>query len=192
MKNEQYQTIFPTSSPVDVQDGRKVSAPKSLGRGLFEKATELRDHKLIPLLKVREDADRVYSNGYFENHYSEADKRLKGLLHEKVMAAWGNSLGKGSAAPKKKKDGSVPISLLEEKSSTADRVDSNDYFENDDSQSNFYEKVMAAWANSLGKDSAAPKKKDGSVPISLLEKPVETKKETSKLITLNISFGSGD
>lgn len=101
MDSENKHVIFPTHSPVDVSGGEKVKAPKPLGRGLYDKSIKLRDDKLIPLLKVRESTDKVYSNGYFENHYSEADKLLKGLLHEKVMAAWANSINK---KPKKKKE----------------------------------------------------------------------------------------
>jgi hypothetical protein len=88
--------IFPTGSPVDVQGGEKVKAPKKLKRGLFEKNSLLRDRKLQPLLRARDDADKVYSKGYFENHYKDADKDLKGMLHEKVMDAWANSIGTGS------------------------------------------------------------------------------------------------
>jgi hypothetical protein len=46
---------------------------------------------LAPLLEASKTADQVYANGYFERHYPEADKKMKSLLHDKVMAAWSNS-----------------------------------------------------------------------------------------------------
>jgi hypothetical protein len=38
-------------------------------------------------LEARAQANKVYSNSYFENHYPEADKDLKSKLDEKIMAA---------------------------------------------------------------------------------------------------------
>jgi hypothetical protein len=50
--------------------------------------------KIKPLLEVKKEADKNYSAGYFENHYPDADKKLKNLLHRKAMDAWANSLAK--------------------------------------------------------------------------------------------------
>jgi hypothetical protein len=103
MDFENRHIIFPTNSPVDVSGGEKVKAPKTLKRGLFERNSALRDRKFAPLLKAKEEADKVYSNGYFENHYKDADKTLKTMLHDKVMDAWANTNG----YKKKKKEEDV-------------------------------------------------------------------------------------
>jgi hypothetical protein len=47
--------------------------------------------KVKPLLEVKKEADEVYSRGYFENHYPDADKTLKRMLHQKAMDAWARS-----------------------------------------------------------------------------------------------------
>jgi hypothetical protein len=119
--------IFPSNSPVDVQGGDRVKSPKKLKPGLFEKRNLFRARKFMPLLKAREEADRVYSNGYFENHYKDADKQLKSMLHEKVMDAWANA---NDRSQKEK----------------ADRVYSNGYADKQ-LKPMLHEKVMDAWAN---------------------------------------------
>jgi hypothetical protein len=83
--------IFPTKSPVDRLGGDKPSNPGPLSRDNFKAICENTKRKLKPLLKAKEVSDKVYSNGYFENHYPDADRELKSLLHEKVMAAWANA-----------------------------------------------------------------------------------------------------
>jgi hypothetical protein len=73
--------------------------------GLLRKLSDKHERLLTPLLKVKKEADKVYSKGYFENHYPDADKHLKSMLHEKVMAAWSNSLnGNGKKVKEKEVD----------------------------------------------------------------------------------------
>ena len=81
--------IFPTHSPVDVLGG-KSDVEEPMGHEAHTAARILR--KVSPLLEAREEADKVYSKGYFERAYPEADKKLKRLLHSKVMGAWANAL----------------------------------------------------------------------------------------------------
>ena len=84
--------IFPTNSPVHTLGGEKVEAPKPISGALHALAKKKHARRLQPLLEARKAAEKVYSKGYFENHYKDADKKLKSLLHEKVMDAWANSI----------------------------------------------------------------------------------------------------
>jgi len=43
--------------------------------------------KLMPIVNVRTLLNKVYSNGYFENHYKKADADLKKVLHKQTMVA---------------------------------------------------------------------------------------------------------
>ena len=77
--------IFETGSPVDRLQGDKLKRPtRREPEGSIEKLCE----QIEPLLQTKKTLDKVYSNGYFENHYPEADKKLKGLLHDRAMVAW--------------------------------------------------------------------------------------------------------
>ena len=60
----------------------KVSAEKAESR-----LAEISD-KSHSLIHAREQVNKVHSEGYFENHYKEADRKLKKLLHEKVLLSW--------------------------------------------------------------------------------------------------------
>jgi hypothetical protein len=84
--------IYPTHSPVDRLGGESLPAPLPMRENDYKIASARLLRKLSPLLRAREEADKVYSNGYFENHYPEADKKVKRLLHNRVMAAWANAL----------------------------------------------------------------------------------------------------
>jgi hypothetical protein len=79
--------IFPTQSPVDRVFERPerphVHSPRGRLSYLIDRST--------PLLKAKKTLDKVYSNGYFETHYPDADKTLKGLLHERAMDAWSHA-----------------------------------------------------------------------------------------------------
>ena len=85
-------TIFGTKSPLDRFGGKKPKLVKRAKPGRLMKLA----NKLGPLLKVKYELDKVYSNGYFENYYPDADKLLKGSLHEKAMEAWAHADGLGS------------------------------------------------------------------------------------------------
>ena len=43
--------------------------------------------RLRPLLQAKKDINASHSQGYFENHYPDADKQLKELAHERVLSA---------------------------------------------------------------------------------------------------------
>ena len=84
--------IFPTHSPVNMLGGQpNTKAPRALGTSVFKKLSKIIMEKLSPLINVKKDMDDVYSKGYFENHYPDADKKLKGLLHDRAMAAISHS-----------------------------------------------------------------------------------------------------
>ena len=74
--------IFPTGSPVDRADG-PLSTP-SYRAGRLRKLARSQES----LLGIRKILDKVYANGYFGNHYPEAEKLLKNSLHERAMQAW--------------------------------------------------------------------------------------------------------
>lgn len=77
--------IFGTGSPVDRVQGDK---PKRPTRRPPEGSMEKLCAQIEPLLQTKKVLDKVYSNGYFENHYPDADEKLKGLLHERAMVSW--------------------------------------------------------------------------------------------------------
>jgi hypothetical protein len=106
--------IFPTNSPLHTLAGEKVETPLPMTGALHALAKEQQERKLQPLLKARKDTEKVYSKGYFENHYKDADKKLKKLLHEKVMAAWANSISDDQGPveePKEKKGLSLNLTI---------------------------------------------------------------------------------
>lgn len=83
-------TIFPSNSPVtNLEPVKKL--PSILPRKKFGRLADLAMSRIKPLLKMREKIDKVHADGYFENHYPNADKKLKSLLHEQTLAAWGNA-----------------------------------------------------------------------------------------------------
>jgi hypothetical protein len=84
---ESHNAIFPTNSPINQLDQEAVTTPMPGGES---SSTLLR--QLHPLLQAKLETDKVYANGYFERNYREADKRLKRLLHNKVISAWQDSL----------------------------------------------------------------------------------------------------
>ena len=81
--------IYPTQSPINSLAGPPEETeepepmiPKFSGR--FMKR----------LLESREDLEKVYSNGYLQTHYPEADKNLKEFLHQQTMNSWAKALDK--------------------------------------------------------------------------------------------------
>jgi hypothetical protein len=85
--------IFPTNSPVDRLGGTSdAKEPYPCNSKLYKETSARLLRKLSPLLQARKEADKVYSKGYFENHYPEADKQAKRMLHSRVMNAWANAL----------------------------------------------------------------------------------------------------
>lgn len=84
-------SIFPSKSPVSLL-GDQPKPPATRSRKTLRDIAAEHHRKLTPLLRVKEEADKVYSNGYFEQHYKEADRLLKQLLHDKVMNAWAAAL----------------------------------------------------------------------------------------------------
>lgn len=51
--------------------------------GLFKRLAK----KLRPLLDARKAINEINSQGYFENHYPEADTNLKEMAHQQVLSA---------------------------------------------------------------------------------------------------------
>lgn len=77
-----YHNVFSAKSPVDRLADR-LKAPKAKP-GLFGRLTS----RFKSLLDSKKTLDKVYSDGYFENHYPDADELLKNILHESTMQAW--------------------------------------------------------------------------------------------------------
>jgi len=84
--------IFETGSPVD-RLGDKLKRPT---RGVPRGRLAMLAARVGPLLQSKQVLDKVYSNGYFETHYPEADKTLKSLLHKRAMDAWAQAEHFGS------------------------------------------------------------------------------------------------
>lgn len=96
--------IFPTGSPVDRAAGPLLAPTFRRGR--------LRDLAKLhgSLLETRKIMDKVYSNGYFGNHYPEAEKLLKQSLHERAMQSWAG-LKEGKLVEHSEPDGDEGINL---------------------------------------------------------------------------------
>jgi len=81
--------IFPTHSPVNSLAG----PPEETKTPPAEDFKPRFSGKFMQrLMESRADVNKIYSEGYFENHYPEADKQLKQFLHEKTMASWAKAL----------------------------------------------------------------------------------------------------
>lgn len=99
-------SIFPTNSPIERNFGGTtgLKAPKPLEGEVFDSRYKKLLKRIRPLLEVKEETDRVYANGYFENHYPAADKKLKKLLHQKAMDAWARAITKEEKEEKEEKE----------------------------------------------------------------------------------------
>lgn len=89
---DSHNLIFPTGSPIKQLDSEDQVEPMPMSHSEHDDYSSKLLCRLHPLLQARMEADKVYSNGYFERHYSKADKKLKRLLHDRVIAAWANAL----------------------------------------------------------------------------------------------------
>lgn len=78
------QAIFPAGSPV--AHGQK-NPPKLLTDKEADKRLSKVDRKLWALVQARKDANEVYGDTYFENHYPLADRDLKTVIAKKVELA---------------------------------------------------------------------------------------------------------
>lgn len=76
--------VFPTRTPIGFKEKRD---PPKLAPRLAKRFFDNMSQRIKPLMKVRDAMDKVYSKGYFENHYPEADSELKKTLHEEAMVA---------------------------------------------------------------------------------------------------------
>lgn len=77
--------LFSSKSPIDMNKRREE--PRRLRSKVAERIIKGLSNRLKRLLEARDEVNKVHSEGYFENHYPDADKELKGLLHDKVMTA---------------------------------------------------------------------------------------------------------
>lgn len=85
--------IFPTNSPVNALSGHSdVEQPEPMPTGVFSRISKVIKKKLLPLISAKQSMDDVYSKGYFERHYPQADEHLKGLLHDHAMSSWAHSM----------------------------------------------------------------------------------------------------
>jgi hypothetical protein len=87
---EELMKIFGTKSPVDFINSEKPKLER-LKPGRLKALAK----RLGPLLDAKSLLDKVYSNGYFENHYPDADVLLKNKLHERAMQAWAHAESMG-------------------------------------------------------------------------------------------------
>jgi hypothetical protein len=83
------QKIFETNSPVDRTDGDRPKRPR---RAPPEGSIDKLCAQIEPLLRTKKLLDEeVYCHGYFDNHYPEASKKLKDLMHERTMSSWAHA-----------------------------------------------------------------------------------------------------
>jgi len=79
--------IFPTRSPIN-----SLAGPPEETKYAEEITPKYSGRFMKKLLESKRDLDEVYSKGYFENHYPEADKQLKEFLHGKTMTSWAKTM----------------------------------------------------------------------------------------------------
>ncbi len=162
--------IFSTHSPVDILDRKKQRPLSVKSPSILRKLASSVEAKIKPLLQVKEEVDRVYSNGYFENHYPDADKTLKDTLHQKVLASWTTALNHiddkdYTAADKPLTDASAFTPSYEsefedEEEEEVDRDYSNDYFNTYNSlRDTLHKKALSEWTNALALNHTEDKDK---------------------------------
>ena len=76
--------LFPTRTPTPFDGDPK---PKKMAGKIASRFLSGLVGRIKPLMKVRDAMDKVYSKGYFEQHYRGADKELKKLLHDEALLA---------------------------------------------------------------------------------------------------------
>lgn len=79
--------IFPTKSPIS-----SLAGPPEETKSAEEIMPKYSGRFMKRLLESKRDLDEVYSRGYFENHYPDADKQVKQFLHDKTMTMWAKAL----------------------------------------------------------------------------------------------------
>jgi hypothetical protein len=79
--------IFPTGSPLPNHRIAGPPKPKKMNGKIAERVLSGIIERIKPVMKIRELMDKVYSNGYFERHYPEAEQELKNHLHNEAMVA---------------------------------------------------------------------------------------------------------
>jgi hypothetical protein len=87
-----HSTIFSTKSPIKQLDSEGYDDPMPMSSSEHKKQSAKLLSKLQPLLQAKIETDKVYSDGYFERHYATADRKLKKLIHQRVMGAWSNAI----------------------------------------------------------------------------------------------------
>lgn len=81
--------IFPTRSPISSLAGPPEETKTPPDEDFMPRYS---GKFMSRLMEARKDLNKVYSEGYFENHYPEADKSLKQFLHERALASWAKAL----------------------------------------------------------------------------------------------------
>lgn len=80
---------------------------KEVPRGILPDLSK----KLQPLVEAKQQIDSAYSQGYFENHFPEADSKLKELAHQKVLSALDHARSLVSAPAESEKSININIKL---------------------------------------------------------------------------------
>ena len=80
--------------------GKHDLEDKAVSGGLFGRLS----NRIKPLLDAKHDIDKVWANGYFENHYPTADKLIKEIAHDRVLSALDHARSYAAVAPKEESD----------------------------------------------------------------------------------------
>jgi len=91
--------IFPTRSPIN-----SLAGPPEETKSAEEMIPKYSGKFMKRLLESKRDLDDVYSRGYFENHYPEADKQMKQFLHDKTMTVWAKALKEKTSHEEEEKE----------------------------------------------------------------------------------------
>lgn len=80
---------------------------KEVPRGILPDLSE----KIQPLVEAKKEIDYAYSQGYFENHFPEADAKLKELAHQKVLSALDHAKNLASSSNDNEKTINISVKL---------------------------------------------------------------------------------
>jgi hypothetical protein len=105
---------FKGSSPT-TQEYPEERSPRVSGYEAERKIADI-DAQVKPLVEAREQINKIHnSSGFFENHYKRSDKKLKKLMHQKMLFAIGRMISgepaEEKATPKEEKNIHVTINL---------------------------------------------------------------------------------
>lgn len=79
--------LFNAASPIEMGAGNEPEYNSKMPLFKLRKKLLTLGRRVGDVLRVREQLDKLYSNGYFQNHYPKADSSLKELMHQRAVSS---------------------------------------------------------------------------------------------------------